>query len=95
MAKVKSPQAWKPQEGDTLEGYYGGTRTLEGRFDKYEVIIVYAENQAYTVSGCKALSLIRNAGMLNREDLIRFVYLGKVDTGKENKMNDYELYVQR
>lgn len=93
--KVEGPRTWRPKPGDELEGFFGGTRTFEGSYGEYEVVIVYAENGAYSISGCKAVSLVRCAGTLAREDRVRFVYKGTVDVGYDNVMKDYELYVMR
>lgn len=93
--KVEGPKVWRPKLGDELEGFYGGTRTFEGSYGKYEVVIIYTETGAFSISGCKALSLVRCAGALDREDKVRFVYKGTVDVGHDNVMKDYELYVLR
>jgi hypothetical protein len=73
----------------------GGTRTFEGTYGEYEVVIVYTKAGAFSISGCKALSLVKCAGSLGREDRVRFVYKGTVDVGHDNVMKDYELYVLR
>lgn len=95
--KIEGPKPWQPREGEscTLEGFYGGLRTITGKHGEYEVIIVYTEYGAFSVSGCKALTLIRCAGVLNREDRVRFTYLGELDMGNGNRMKDYELHVLR
>lgn len=93
--KVEGPKLWRPKAGEALEGFFGGTRTIQGQHGEYEVVIVYTEPGAFAVSGCKALSLIRCAGALGREDRLRFVYKGAVDLDNGNTMKDYELYVLR
>jgi len=45
--KVEGPKPWRPKEGDELEGFYGGTRTFEGTYGEYEVVIVYTEAGAF------------------------------------------------
>lgn len=93
--KVEGPKLWRPAPGDELMGFFGGTQTAQGQHGEYETVVVYSNDGAFSVSGCKALSLIRCAGALGREDRLRFVYRGAVDLDNGNTMKDYELYVLR
>lgn len=93
--KVSEVRVWRPAKGDALEGFFGGTQLINGVYGQYQVVILHTEIGTFSVSGCKAVSLIKGAGALGREDKIKFVFKGAVKASTDNNMKDFDLYVLR
>lgn len=92
--QVSAPKVWRPKDGDTLVGAYGGISIKKGMHGEYRNLIVRTDNETFLVSGTKIMSLVDASGVETLQN-VRVVYKGLVDVGNEHPMKDYDLFIEK
>jgi len=92
--KIRAPKAWRPTEGEILEGIYLGPKEAEGQYGPYTKHIVAEDrtSEPLFVSGTVVdtlfMSSLAQPGMR-----VRLVFLGLVETANGAYKN-FDMYVK-
>ena len=92
--KVEKPIIWRPEEGETIEGFYGGLREKVGMYGTFQSLVLLTKNGLVLISGQVIINLVENAGVLTPKTQLRVAFLG-LKEGNEHEYKDFELYVKR
>lgn len=81
---------WTPQEpGDSIEGYFGGSETFQGKLDKpcQRWFLEGEEGIRYSLIGGQALDRVLLAADFNPDVYLKLTWMGKKDLGGSKSVN--------
>lgn len=92
--KIRAPKAWRPSEGDVLEGVYLGPKEAEGQYGPYTKYIVAEDlsSESFFLSGTVVDTLFTTS-LIQPGMRVRLVFLGLVETASGAYKN-FDMYVK-